>query len=69
MVYKDLSQGEYEKALLGVGLPGEIAAMLANSDAGAAIGDLNSESTDLHTLIERATTPLVDAVRLDLERD
>ena len=53
VVYQDLPQEEYEKALLKFGLPMPIAAMLADSDVGAAKGDLDSQSGDLRSLIGR----------------
>jgi NAD(P)H dehydrogenase (quinone) len=62
VAYRNLSQGEYEAALAGFGLPGPIAAMLAESDAGAANGELDSDSRDLHELLGRATTSLAAAV-------
>jgi NAD(P)H dehydrogenase (quinone) len=63
VVYQDLPQEEYEKALLKFGLPRPIAAMLADSDVCAAKGDLDSQSGDLHFLIGRPTTPLIEAIR------
>ena len=63
VVYQDLPQEEYEKALLRFGLPMPIAAMLADSDAGAAKGNLDSQSGDLRFLIGRPTTPLLEAIR------
>ena len=63
VVYRDLPQKEYEKALLKFGLPMPIAAMLADSDVGAAKGDLDSQSGDLRSLIGRPTTSLIEAIR------
>ena len=62
VVYQDLTQKEYEAALLGFGLPAPVAAILADSDAGAATGELESTARDLHTLIGRPTTTLAQAV-------
>ncbi|MCU1324184.1 MAG: NmrA family protein [Acidobacteriaceae bacterium] len=61
VVYQDLPQEEYEKALLKFGLPMPIAAMLADSDVGAAKGALDSQSGDLRSLIGRPTTALIEA--------
>ncbi len=62
VVYRNLPEPQYEAALTGFGLPAPLAAMLAQSDAGAAQGELESESKDLHTLIGRPTTTLSEAV-------
>ena len=62
VAYKDLSQADYEAALLGAGLPGFLAALLADSDAGAARGALFDEGRQLSRLIGRATTPLASSV-------
>lgn len=66
VVYKDLGQPGYEAALTGFGLPAPIAAMLADSDAQAASGELDSNSRDLHHLIGHPTTPLADAIQAAL---
>lgn len=58
----DLSQADYEQALLGAGLPAPVAAMLADADAGIARGDLSDASGTLERLLGRPATPLADAV-------
>lgn len=63
VVYQNLSPREYETALLGFGLPAPVADLLADSDAGAATGELDSTSHDLRTLIGRPTTSMAQAVR------
>ncbi len=62
VAYKDLPPAEFEKVLLGAGLPPFPAALLADSDAGAAKGALFDESGDLCRLINRPTTPLATSV-------
>jgi NAD(P)H dehydrogenase (quinone) len=62
VVYRNLTQQEYEAVLLGFGLPAPVAAMLADSDAGAANGELDSDARDLHSLIGRPSTTLTQAV-------
>ncbi len=62
IVYKDLPQVEFEKVLLGAGLPPFLAALLADSDAGAARGALFDDGSDLRRLIGRPTTPLAASV-------
>jgi len=62
MIYQNLPPNEYEAALLGFGLPAPVAGILADSDAGAATGELESKASDLHDLIGRPTTSLAQAV-------
>jgi NAD(P)H dehydrogenase (quinone) len=65
--FRNLSQADYEAALVKAGLPDFVAAILSNSDASAAAGWLFDDSRTLEKLIGRPTTPLVavieDAVR------
>ncbi len=63
VAYKNLTPSEYENALLGFGLPAALASLLADSDAGAAKGELDSTARDLHSLLGRPTTTLTEAVR------
>ena len=67
IAYKNLPQAEFEKALLGADLPSPLAALLADSDAGAAKGALFDESGDLRRLIGRPTTPLTTSVAAALK--
>jgi NAD(P)H dehydrogenase (quinone) len=62
VVYKDLPQADFEAALLGAGLPAGLAALLADSDAGAAQGALWGEGQQLSALIGRPSTPLAQAL-------
>ncbi|MFP2957410.1 SDR family oxidoreductase [Myxococcus sp. 1LA] len=68
VAYKDLPQADYAGALVGVGVPAPFAEVLADSDAGAARGELNDSSGDLKRLIGRPTTPLADAVVVAVKR-
>jgi NAD(P)H dehydrogenase (quinone) len=61
--YTNLSQADHEAALVAAGLPQPIAAMLADSDAGAAQGGLFDDSHTLSKLIGRATTPIGETIR------
>ncbi len=63
IVYKNMLPAEFETALISFGIPAGFAHILADSDAGAAQGHLNSTSCDLHDLIGRNTTTLADAIR------
>ena len=67
VAYKDLPPVDYEAALLGAGLPGFLAALLADSDAGAARGALFDEGRQLSRLIKRPTTPLAASVAAALK--
>ena len=58
-----MSEAEYEKALIGFGLPQALAHLLADSDTGAKNGQLESRSTDLNKLIGRESTTLRSAIQ------
>lgn len=60
--YVDMPEAAYRRALEGVGLPGPLAAMLAESSATAAGGALFDDGHALSALIGRPTTPLATAV-------
>ena len=68
VIYKDLPQEDYAKALAGFGLPEEVAHAIADADAGASRGELYTSSHDLSRLIGRATTPLQESVAAALSR-
>ena len=68
VVYKDLRQQEYARALAGFGLPEGLANAIADADAGASRGELDTRSHDLSRLIGRATTPLQVSVAAALTR-
>jgi NAD(P)H dehydrogenase (quinone) len=63
VTYTDLPQDKYAEFLVGVGLPEAFAAVIADSDRGAAAGDLYTGTKDLEKLLGRPATPLADAVR------
>jgi NAD(P)H dehydrogenase (quinone) len=65
--YRNLTPDEYRAALLGAGLPEGLAALLADSDAGAAKGALLDEGRQLSRLIGRPTTPLASVVARALQ--
>lgn len=62
VVYHDLPEGEYAKALVGFGLPEWLAAAIASWDVGASKDALFSEEKTLSRLIGRPTTSLDKAV-------
>lgn len=67
LVYQNLSQEEYQAALLGIGLPEGFAVLLADSDAAAAKGALFDDGQQLSRLIGRGTTPIADSVAAALK--
>lgn len=62
VVYKDMPEADHKAALLGAGLPEEMAGLLADSDAGAARGALFDGGRQLSRLIGRPTTPMAASV-------
>lgn len=66
--YVNLSEADYKAALIKAGLPEGFAALLADSDAGAAAGGLFDDSHQLGKLIARATTPMQHTVAETLAR-
>lgn len=66
IVYHDMPEAEFEAALVNAGLPGGLASLLANSDAGAARGGLDDEGRRLSALIGRPTTPYQAVIRRTL---
>lgn len=60
--YSDLPEAEYARILESFGLPAPFAAILAQSDVGAAQGGLFDDGRKLSSLIGRPTTPLAIAV-------
>jgi NAD(P)H dehydrogenase (quinone) len=66
VAYTNLSPQEYAAMLVRLGLPEAFAAILADSDRGAATGQLDTGTADLAELLGRPPTPLADAVRAAL---
>ena len=60
--YVNLPEAEYRGALVGAGLPGPLADLLADSDAGAAKGALFDDGGALSKLIGRGTVPVADSI-------
>lgn len=67
VAYRDLPQADYEAALIAAGLPKPFAALLADSDAGAAKGALFDDSQALSQLIGRPTTPIATTISAALK--
>ena len=63
LTYQNMPEADFAGLLTQFGLPAEFAAILADSEAGAADGWLASESKDLETLIGRPSTPLKTAIQ------
>ncbi|KAA0022240.1 SDR family oxidoreductase [Antrihabitans cavernicola] len=64
--YRDLPKDAYANVLQEAGLPADYAAVLADSDAGIAVGALDVTSGDLQRLIGRPSTPVADVFRAAL---
>jgi NAD(P)H dehydrogenase (quinone) len=60
--YVNLSEADYQSALLKAGMPEPFAALLADSDTGVSKGALFDDSRQLSSLINRPTTPLSASV-------
>jgi NAD(P)H dehydrogenase (quinone) len=67
ITYADLPESGFASALLGLGLPAPLAAMLANSSARAKDGGLFDDSRTLSRLIGRPTTPVRDTLAAALK--
>lgn len=67
VVYNNLPPEGYQAALESFGLPAVLAAYLVNAELGAAKGELDDVSGDLHRLIGRPTATLADAVAAALK--
>ena len=68
VVYQDMSEKDYAAALASVGLPDFVAALRANSSAGAAKDGLFDDGKQLSKLIGRPTTPLSQALATALKK-
>lgn len=58
VAYRNLAEPEFKAALVGAGLPEDLAGLLADSDAGAARGALFDDGHQLSRLLGRPTTPI-----------
>lgn len=63
IVYQDMSVADYTSALTGAGLPPQMAAAVADADAGLARGELFTASQDLVKLIGRPATTAHKAIQ------
>jgi len=60
--YRNLSEADHKAALISVGLPEVVAALLSDSDTAASKGALFDEGHQLSQLLGRPTTPLTTVV-------
>lgn len=65
----DLPKPEFEAAIVAIGLPAFVAAMIAKSDYGARDGGLFDDSGTLERVIGRAPTPLAEMIASALGSD
>jgi len=66
VAYQDLPEADYRNVLINAGLPEPLAALLADSDTGAAQGALFDDSRTLSRLIGRSTTSLAEVIKAAL---
>jgi NAD(P)H dehydrogenase (quinone) len=62
IAYQDMSVADYSATLTAAGLPAEMAAAVADADAGLARGELFTASNDLEKLIGRPATTAHEAI-------
>ncbi|KZD21002.1 SDR family oxidoreductase [Tardiphaga robiniae] len=62
VAYVRLPEADFKAALLGAGLPSELAELIATSDTAAADGALFDDSRTLGKLIGRPTTPFAETI-------
>lgn len=62
VAYVRLPEADFKAALLGAGLPAELAELIATSDTAAADGALFDDSGTLGRLIGRKTTPFAETI-------
>ncbi|AEF42825.1 SDR family oxidoreductase [Hoyosella subflava] len=62
VAYKNLAEEEYSRVLEEAGVPAPFAKVLANSDAGIAVGALDTTSGDLQRLLGRPSTPVAEVL-------
>lgn len=67
VAYADMPKAAYAEILVGVGLPAELAAIIADADAAAADDHLFDDSRTLSRLIGRPTTPFTETVAAALK--
>ena len=60
--YQNLSEADYKAALIGVGLPEYMAALISDSDTATSKGALFDDGHQLSQLLARPTTPLATVV-------
>ena len=63
IAYRDMSVADYANALTSAGVPAEMAAAVADADAGLARGELFTTSDDLAKLIGRPATTAREAIQ------
>ena len=63
IAYQDMPVADYTATLTATGLPREMAAAVADADAGLARGELFTESDDLVKLIDRPATTAREAIQ------
>ena len=65
--YRNIPEADYKAALIGFGLPEEIAVLLSDSDTAASKGALFDDGRQLSALLGRPTTPWTSSVAAALK--
>jgi NAD(P)H dehydrogenase (quinone) len=63
VTYKDMSQDDFERALVDMRLPKPLAQLIADADVGASLGGLQDDSRQLSALLGRRLTDWRKAIR------
>lgn len=69
VIYQNIPEDQYAKALAGYGIPQVTAEVIADTSAATERGDWFSASSDLPQLIGRPSTAIADVVRESLQRN
>lgn len=62
VIYQDMPKAAFKQALMGMGLPDDLAELIAEADVSASSGELENNGRQLSKLIGRRTTPYRDLV-------
>ena len=62
VAFRNMSEGDYTRALEGAGLPPPVATMLAGTSALSGEGELEENGRDLSRLSGRPTTPISETI-------
>ncbi len=64
VAYQDMPKAKFKGALIGMGLPEDVAELIAESDISASKGELEDNGRQLRALISRPTTPYRQTIKM-----